>query len=83
MRMLQCLRLIFLCSPKLKSGKCWAYDISHGYTFPSGQLSVPIGGKPVMVNLNKSYTFSWEKFGSLWFTEIEGLHASHSSMGTR
>jgi hypothetical protein len=36
-----------------------------------------------MVNLNKSYTFSWEKFGSLWFTEIEDVHASHSSMGTR
>jgi hypothetical protein len=69
--------------PRVKNGKCWAYDISHGYTFPGGQLSVPIGGKPVMVNLNKIYTFSWEKFGSLWFTEIEGVHASHSSMGTR
>jgi hypothetical protein len=60
-------------NPRVKNGKCWAYDISHGYRFPGGQLSVPIGGKSVMVNLSKSYTFSWEKFGSLWFTEIEGV----------
>jgi hypothetical protein len=62
-------------NPRVKKGKCWHYDISHGYTFPGGQLSVPIGGKSVMVNLSKSYTFNWEKFGSLWFTEIEGVHA--------
>ena len=66
-------------NPRVKKGKCWAYDISHGYTFPGGQLSVPIGGKSVMVNLSKSYTFSWEKFGSLWFTEIEGVHASQET----
>lgn len=59
-------------NPKVRNGKCWAYDISHGFTFPGGQLSVPIGGKTVMVSLRKSYTFTWEKFGSIWFTEIEG-----------
>ena len=59
--------------PKVKSGKCWAYDISHGHTFPGGQLSVPIGGKSVHIELKNSYTFNWQKFGSLWFSEIEGL----------
>jgi hypothetical protein len=59
-------------NPRVKSGKCWAYDISHGYTFPSGQIAVPIGGKEVFVDLRKSYTFNWEKFGPIWFAEIEG-----------
>ena len=59
--------------PKVKSGKCWAYDISHGHTFPGGQLSVPVGGKSVHIELKNSYTFNWQKFGSLWFSEIEGV----------
>jgi hypothetical protein len=58
--------------PKVKNGKCWAYDISHGHTFPGGKLSTPIGGKNVNIQLQKSYIFNWQKFGSLWFSEIEG-----------
>jgi hypothetical protein len=62
-------------NPKMKSGKCWAYDISDGHTFPGGQISVPIGGKNVFVELRRSYTFNWAKFGSIWFSEIEGASA--------
>lgn len=60
-------------NPKVKGGKCWAYDISDRYTFPGGRIDVPIGGKEVTVNLQKSYTFNWERFGSMWFSEIEGV----------
>lgn len=60
-------------NPKVKGGKCWAYDISNGYTFPGGRITVPIGGKDIAVELQKSYTFTWEKFGSMWFSEIEGV----------
>lgn len=59
-------------NPKVKRGKCWAYDISDGHTYPGGQISVPVGGKNVLVNLQRSYTFNWERFGSIWFSEIEG-----------
>ncbi|WP_322405514.1 hypothetical protein [Massilia luteola] len=68
-------------SPKVKGGKCWAYDISHGYTFPGGKIAVPIGGKSVAVDLQKTYTFIWEKFGSMWFSEIEGAQPALSSIG--
>ena len=60
-------------NPKVKNGKCWAYDISQGHTFPGGQISVPIGGKDVQVDLQNSYTFDWTKFGGLWFLELEGV----------
>lgn len=63
-------------SPKSKTGKCWAYDISDGYTFPGGKIAVPIGGKDVSINLQKSYSFAWEKFGQMWFAEIEGHQAT-------
>lgn len=59
-------------NPKVKRGKCWAYDISDGHTYPGGHISVPVGGKDVFVELQKSYTFNWAKFGSIWFSEIEG-----------
>lgn len=62
-------------NPTVKAGKCWAYDISDGHTFPGGQISVPIGGKNVFVDLRNSYTFNWAKFGSIWFSEIEGASA--------
>lgn len=60
-------------NPRVKGGKCWAYDISDGYTFAGGKIAVPIGGKNVVVELQKSYTFNWEKFGPMWFSEIEGV----------
>jgi hypothetical protein len=62
-------------NPTVKRGKCWAYDISQGHTFPGGAISVPIGGKTVGVNLKGSYTFNWSKFGTLWFSEIERAYA--------
>lgn len=65
-------------SPKVKNGKCWAYDISDGYTYSGGQIAVPIGGKNVFVDLQKSYTFNWKKFGAIWFSEIEGVSTSTS-----
>jgi hypothetical protein len=57
--------------PKVKNGKCWAYDISNGHVFKGGQISVPIGGKPVNINLVGTYEFNWVKFGGFWFAEIE------------
>lgn len=60
-------------NPKVKSGKCWAYDISHGYIFPGGKINVPIGGKAVNISLKNTYTFQWEKFGNFWFAEMEGV----------
>lgn len=65
-------------NPKVRSGKCWAYDISDGYTFPGGEIAVPIGGKNISIDLQRSYRFTWEKFGSMWFTEIEGARPSAS-----
>lgn len=61
--------------PKVKNGKCWAYDISNGHVFKGGQIEVPIGGKPVNINLEGSYEFQWVKFGSFWFMELEGTEA--------
>ncbi|HDS0931115.1 hypothetical protein ABGT18_24475 [Pseudomonas putida] len=60
-------------TPKVKNGKYWAYDISHGTTFPGGTINVPIGGKPVSLALKRCYVFDWSKFGSIWFSEIEGI----------
>lgn len=60
--------------PKVKNGKCWAYDISDGFIFPGGEITVPVGGKAVKVDLKKSYTFTWQKFGDFWFAELEGAH---------
>lgn len=59
--------------PKVKNGKYWAYDISHGVTFPGGTINVDIGGKNVSLSLKHSYSFNWSKFGDIWFTEIEGV----------
>jgi hypothetical protein len=60
-------------APKVKRGKCWAYDISNGHTFPGGNLRVDVGGKRVRINLQKSYTFRWSRFGNFWFMELEGV----------
>lgn len=62
-------------NPTVKIGKCWAYDISHGHTFPGGQISVPVGGRTVAVDLKGTYAFNWAKFGSLWFMELERADA--------
>ena len=59
-------------SPKRKSGKCWAYDISNGSHFTGIHLNTRIGGKPVDIMLSKKYIFSWNKYGNFWFMELEG-----------
>lgn len=64
-------------NPVVKVGKCWAYDTSHGYTFPGGKISVPVGGKPVAIDLKGTYTFNWTKFGSIWFMELERADAQN------
>ena len=58
--------------PRSKKGKCWAYDISDGFEFPGGEITVPIGGKSVHVVLKRPHSFNWTKFGAFWFAEIEG-----------
>ncbi len=60
-------------NPSVRRGKCWAYDISDGHTFNGGQITVPIGGNAVNVNLRNRYAFNWCRFGDLWFMELEGL----------
>jgi len=62
-------------SPKQKSGKCWAYDISHGNSIRGAELTVPIGGKEVSITLEKSYQFNWQQHGQFWFMELEGARA--------
>jgi hypothetical protein len=59
-------------NPKVKNGKCWAYDISQGHTFAGGQIAIPIGGKAVHVDLKKHYAFNWPKSGDIWLMELEG-----------
>ena len=66
-------------SPKVKNGKCWAYDISHGFVYAGGKINVPVGGKAVNVNLQHRYLFQWEQFGDFWFTEIEGVPTTVST----
>lgn len=61
--------------PKVRTGKCWAYDISDGFTFPGGKINVSVGGKSVNVDLKHPYAFNWEQFGSFWFMELEGRPA--------
>ena len=65
--------LEYFVNPKIKQGKCWAYDISNNNSITGANLSVPIGGKKVSVQLEKSYEFKWSKFGDLWFMELEGV----------
>ena len=59
-------------NPSVKAGKSWAYDTSQGHTFRGGRFTVPIGGKPVDIELARSYSFNWEKYGNFWFCELEG-----------
>jgi hypothetical protein len=59
--------------PKTKKGKCWAYDISNGHSISGKTLSVPMGGKEIYIELQKSYQFNWSEFGGFWFMELEGV----------
>jgi len=58
--------------PTAKTAKCWAYDISHGSRVGPTALTVPIGGRPVDITLEKSYQFNWEALGDFFFMEVEG-----------
>ena len=62
-----------LVRPLKKSGKAWAYDISDGFDFAGGRITVDVGGAPVEVNLTRRYGFRWSQFGAIWFAEIEGV----------
>lgn len=59
-------------NPSVKRGKCWDYDISHGNVINGANLTTPIGGKNININLEKNYTFNWAGIGSMWFMELEG-----------
>lgn len=48
------------------------YDISHGTAFGPVALDVPIGGKPVNIELKRSYLLEWVRYGGFWFLEVEG-----------
>jgi hypothetical protein len=61
-----------LVRPTDRSAKCWHYDISHGATFGPAQLSTPIGGKAVSVELRRNYVLEWIQHGSFWFLEAQG-----------
>jgi hypothetical protein len=58
--------------PTMKRGKCWAYDISNGFVFPGGEITVKVGSSPVHVKLVKSYAFNWTEIGQFWFAELVG-----------
>ena len=62
-------------APTAKRGACWAYDISNGHHFPSGNIAVPIANKSVNIRLQRHYRFHWEQCGHLWFLELEGAEA--------
>ena len=52
-----------LVNPKSKNAKCWTYDISEGASFGPATLNVPIGGKPVHIELRKRYSLNWMRHG--------------------
>lgn len=59
-------------NPKNKNAKCWDYDISNGHSFKGGRLTTPVGGKPIDINLSCHYDFIWDKYGDLYFMELQG-----------
>lgn len=61
-----------LVNPSRKGAKCWDYDISHGASFGPAQLTTPIGGKEITINLSKKYSLNWINYGSFWFLEAQG-----------
>ncbi|MDD1505569.1 hypothetical protein PVA17_22885 [Lysinibacillus sp. CNPSo 3705] len=60
-------------SPINKTAKCWDYDISqNAQIMASTNFTTAIGGKSQNFTLNKNYSFSWNRFGSYWFTSLQG-----------
>ncbi len=65
--------------PKKKEAKCWTYDISEGTVVRPKTLTKQVGDttKPINIVINRQYTFRWEKHGSFWFLELEGVMIPH------
>lgn len=59
-------------NPTVKRGKCWDYDMSQGNVINGANLTTPIGGKDININLEKNYAFNWARIGAMWFMELEG-----------
>lgn len=57
--------------PRIKRGKCWRYDISHGANAKHGLYNTPIGGGEILFNLDGDYEFLWETLGGYYFTLIK------------
>ena len=53
-------------SPKKKTAKSWAYDISDNFKVDKGKFSTPIGGKNIEFQLGKSYHFHWVNHDKYW-----------------
>ena len=53
--------------------KSWVYDLSHGAKFGPLKLDTPIGGNSVLIELERTYELNWEKQGSFWFLEAQGV----------
>ncbi|MFW5879198.1 MAG: hypothetical protein ACOCUV_00080 [bacterium] len=61
-----------LAFPKLRKGKNWNYDTSHGYSILNGiHLTTPIGGKTVDVKLDGRYEFIWNECNGFYFIKLE------------
>ena len=61
-----------LVNPSRKNAKCWDYDISHGASFGPINITTPIGGKEISIQLAKKYSLSWVNYGEFWFLEVQG-----------
>lgn len=53
-------------SPKKKTAKSWAYDISDNFIVNGGSFTTPIGGKEVSFDLSKRYHFRWVDYNEYW-----------------
>ncbi len=60
-------------SPKKKTGKSWAYDVSDNFMVKGGSYTTPIGGKPVNFNLTKNYQFRWVNQVKYWGTLLRPI----------
>ena len=63
----------YFISPKKKTAKSWAYDISDNFIVKKGKFITPIGGKQVKFNLGKSYHFRWVNHEKYWGTMLRPM----------
>lgn len=57
-------------TPKSKTSKCWAYDISDNCLSEAKKYDTSIGGKKNNFELKNRYLFKWIKNGSFWSCTI-------------